>query len=79
MPEQATLFDRRIHFARLENSPRLKRLLKFLKDHKPHSTLAIVKGAKICAVNSAVDELRENGYDIPCTRKGDIWEYQLIK
>jgi len=68
----------KIHYAKLDKSPRLQRVLKYLKDKKPHSTRDIVKEADVCAVNSCVDELRENGFDIKCTRKGNIWRYQLL-
>lgn len=66
-----------IHYAKLKNSPRLQRLLEFLEDCKPHTTLEIIGGAKICAVNSAVTELRRNGFDVSCTRNGRIYSYQL--
>lgn len=74
-----------IHYARLDNSPRLQRLLKFLSDCKPHTTREIFIGADICAVNTAVDELRENGFDVPCKLRevkkdsSRIYEYQLCK
>lgn len=73
-----------MHYARLKNSPRLKRVLEFLKDHKKHTTRDIVYGAYVCAVNSCISELRANGYDISCISKTDdtdrrIWEYRLIK
>jgi hypothetical protein len=67
-----------IRYAKLKGSPRLQRLLAYLRDGETHSTLDIIKGANICAVNSAVDELRENGFDIICKRKGNIWEYRLL-
>lgn len=57
-----------IHAARLSSSDRLQRLLEYLRDGKEHTTLNIVLGANICAVNSAVAELRENGYLINCRR-----------
>lgn len=63
--------------AKVESSPRLQRVLAVLKDCRPHTTLDIIAYARVCAVNSCVAELRENGYDIDCTRKGDIWHYQL--
>jgi len=56
----------RIHAARLENSPRLQRLLAYLQDGCRHTTLDIVTNARICAVNSAVCELRCNGIEIAC-------------
>ena len=74
-----------IHYAKLHNSPRLQRLLKFLSDLKPHSTREIIQGANICAVNTAVDELRENGFDVVCAYiktladGARIYHYQLHK
>lgn len=74
-----------IHYAKLYNSPRLQRLLKFLSDGKKHTTKEINRGADIQAVNTAVDELRENGFDIPCKLReikedrSKIYEYQLCK
>lgn len=74
-----------IKYAKLHNSPRLQRLLKFLSDGKKHTTKEIFIGADICAVNTAVDELRENGFDIPCNLRevkedrSKIYEYQLCK
>ncbi len=66
-----------MNYARIENSPRLKRLAEVLADGREHSTLDLVGRAGICAVNSAVAELRENGYDIDCRRQGDTWLYRL--
>ncbi len=68
-----------IHAARIESSPRLKRVHQFLSDGKWHTTREIVRGADVCAVNSIITELRANGYDIGsrCTGRGR-YEYQLI-
>ena len=72
-----------IHYARLNQSPRLQRLLKFLSDREPHSTLDIIVGAGICSVNTSICELRLNGFDIPCKYVktmedgAKIYEYQL--
>jgi hypothetical protein len=66
-----------MRYAKLENSPRLQRVLRVLKKHKRLTTLDIIKKAQVCAVNSAIAELRENGFTIDCTRKGDIWSYTL--
>lgn len=66
-----------MNYARIENSPRLKRLAEVLADGREHSTLDLAMRAGICAVNSAVAELRENGYDIDCRRQGDLWLYRL--
>ncbi len=66
-----------MNFARLEKSDRLKRVKELLQDGRKHSTRNIVRFAYVCAVNSAVSELRANGLDISCNRKGNIWFYQL--
>lgn len=67
----------RMHAARLDRSQRLRRVLDALADGYPHSTLDLVHGAGVCAVNSIVAELRENGYAIDCQRVGDVWYYTL--
>ncbi len=67
----------KIHFARLENSARLKRVKRILDDGEPHSTREIIFVADVCAVNSIVSELRENGYPVRCDRKSkNRWIYQ---
>lgn len=52
--------------AKLANSERLQRVVNFLSDGAWHSTREIVHGAKVCAVNSAIAELRDpiNGIEI---------------
>jgi len=64
-----------MHYAKLTTSERLQRVRDFLSDKRPHSTLEIVKRAKVCAVNSIIAELRANGFDIACQRRGDRWYY----
>jgi len=67
-----------MHAARLEHSARLQRVLELLGDGRWYSTLDIVVGAGVCAVNSCVAELRVNGVDIVCRRVGkDRFEYRL--
>jgi hypothetical protein len=66
-----------IHFARYEESERLQRLLEFLLDSQQHTTLEIIQGAGICAVNSAACELRKNGFDVRCIKKTRPAIYQL--
>ena len=63
--------------ATVERSNRLKRLWAVLRDRKPHSTRDLVRRAHICAVNSAISELRCNGLNIACQRKGGTWFYRL--
>ncbi len=67
-----------MHSAQIQNSPRLQRTHAVLMDGLEHTTLNISIKAKICAVNSAVAELRDNGFDIKCERRGDLWFYRLV-
>lgn len=48
-------------------SPRLSRVLKLLSDGRPHTTRAIVRGARVMAVNACISELRAHGAEIDCT------------
>jgi len=74
-----------MHYAKVKNSKRLKRLLAFLRDYKPHTTRGIHRGAGICAVSAAVSELRMNGHEIDCRYAGEtidgsrIYQYRLRK
>lgn len=63
--------------ATLSNSPRLQRVLTYLSDGKRHSTLEIVHGARVCAVNSIVSELRRNGIAVACHREKGVYFYKL--
>ena len=68
----------RTHAANAENSPRLQRVLAVLKDGLEHSTYEILHKAQVCAVNTDIHELRQNGYDIPpATRHNGRFYYQL--
>jgi hypothetical protein len=68
------------HYANLDNSPRLQKLLMHLSDGNAHSTLDIVHNTGLCAINSGISELRCN--DIPvtckCVARG-IFTYQLTE
>ena len=59
-----------MHHAKLAKSKRLQRVLKLLKRGGAYSTDTIMRRARVCAVNSAVAELRENGYRILCRCEG---------
>jgi len=85
---QGSLFDARrvsratgrIHAARLEHSPRLQRVLAVLQDARGRrlSTRDIIERAHVVAVNSAIHELRENGFDVHCERVSRTeWHYWL--
>jgi len=52
--------------AKLSKSDRLKRVLRVLRKGGAYSTRDIIRKAKVCAVNSIVAELRDNGYRIGC-------------
>lgn len=65
-----------MHSATLDRSERLQRVADLLADGREHSTLDIVVGARVCAVNSCVAELRENGHQITCTRRKELWFYR---
>lgn len=66
-----------MHSARLTKSERLQRVLAVLKRGGEFSTMQIVELANVCAVNSIIAELRANGMDISCQRRGDTWFYRL--
>jgi len=66
-----------MHNARIEKSPRLQRVVELLADGREYSTREIIAHADICAVNSAVSELRVNGKKIRCRREGGAWYYKM--
>lgn len=66
-----------MHNANIEKSGRLQRVLRVLSDGATHTTRDIIKRANVCAVNSIISELRENGFKISCYRKKDKWHYIL--
>lgn len=63
--------------ASVDRSERLQRVVKFISDGKEHSTLDVVNGAQVVAVNPAMAELRQQGYVIDCERRGDKWFYRM--
>ena len=65
--------------ANIEKSARLGRVLDLLSQGGEFTTLDIIKQASVCAVNSIVAELRCNGFEINCQRRGDKWFYRLEK
>lgn len=64
-------------YAKIAKSKRLQRLRAILRDRRPHSTRDLIRRAHICAVSACVSELRSNGMDIACQRRGGIWYYQM--
>ena len=65
--------------ASIESSDRLNRVLDLLSQGDEFTTLDIIKEANVCAVNSIISELRQNGFDIACQRRGEKWFYRLEK
>lgn len=67
-----------IHYARMEESDRLRRVHALLADGQWHGTRDIMINADVCAVNTVISELRANGFDITtrCIGRGR-YEYQL--
>ena len=66
-----------IHYARFIKSKRLQRLLALMLDGQVRTTLEIIQAADICAVNSAVCELRRNGFPLYCINHSKPAQYQL--
>ena len=73
------------HHGNLSTCPRLKRALRALQDASGAlSTQELAFEAGICAVNSVIAELRENGAEIICQQRVNEdgqrrWLYTLIK
>lgn len=67
-----------MHVTRFETSHQLRRLLDFLLDGQPHSTIEISHALKICAVSQCCAMLRENGFDARCVKRSAPALYQLI-
>lgn len=63
--------------AKIDKSKRLQRVDDLLSTGKRFSTMEIIQYAKVAAVNSIISELRANGRQIKCERKGDVWYYQM--
>ena len=55
-----------IHYAQLANSARLQKVLRYLCDGQPHTTLEIIQATGMCAINTIITELRMNGIRIKC-------------
>lgn len=67
---------------KIEKSPRLQRVLEVLR-HSACTTREIIERAHVCAVNSCIAELRDNGYDIETMFLGrrdgvSIYQYTLL-
>ncbi|PWE29993.1 hypothetical protein DDZ14_16260 [Maritimibacter sp. 55A14] len=74
-----------MHHASLSTSPRLQRALHVLQEAQGWlSTRTLIRRAHICAVNSVIAELRENGAEIECEQRvgpdgTHRWCYRLTK
>lgn len=66
-----------MHSAKLSKSERLQRVHNLLRRGGEFSTMQIIEAANVCAVNSIIAELRFNGADISCQRRGDVWFYRM--
>lgn len=66
------------HYRNIETNEDLQRAHKLLSDGKWHSTRAVIRGAHVCAVNTVVDELRKNGFDIQHRQVSTRHEYRLL-
>lgn len=67
--------------AKLENSPRLQRVLSLLSDGREYSTRDIQQLAHVCGSRDAVAELRDplNGFSISCHQESrGLFIYQLL-
>ncbi len=66
-----------------ERSKRLQRVDKLLSDRRQHSTLDIIRRARVCAVSAIVSELRQAGRRINCTVQmvhgQRVWFYKLVR
>lgn len=69
----------RIHYAKIEDSPRLQRVRALLDDGRWHGTREIMLTADVCAVNTVITELRCNGLTVEtrCVGQGR-YEYRLL-
>jgi len=71
-----------IHAARIDHSPRQQRTLAALRANRAGLTTAeVIRAAGVCAVNSIMDELREQGFPISTSREvqdgARVWRYRL--
>ena len=65
--------------AQIDKSDRLQKVAKLLGRGGEYTTMEIIQKAGVCAVNSIISELRQNGYDIRCERRADKWFYRMNK
>lgn len=68
-----------MNHAKLQNSMRLKRVMAVLRKGGAYTTRDLIRRAHVCAVNSIISALRENGKRIDCFRKGRKYYYMLVR
>lgn len=67
------------HAANIGSSERLQKVLDVLQDRSWHSTFDIMILTSLCAVGSAISELRANGIEVECRCAGTgRYEYRLV-
>ena len=63
--------------ASLSRSARLQRVMRLLEGGEWHSTLGIINEAQVCAVSALISELRANGVQVECEKRGQIYVYRI--
>ena len=68
------------HAANLATSERLQKVYAVLQDGQWHTSFEIMQKTNLCAVGSAISEIRSQGYEIKCecVSKGRF-QYRLIQ
>jgi hypothetical protein len=71
------------HYRDLKTSAPLQRVYRLLMDGRSRTTRELNRGADVECGPTIVDELRRNGCDISCERKGSFgnyrWFYTMVK
>lgn len=73
---------KRMHAARIEDSPRLQKVLQFLRRRRAATTREISQECDVYAVNSIIAELRANGFNVVCSavpKQRGVYRYELIE
>jgi len=70
---------KRFHWRQINGSEKMQRVLRYMMDGYEHTTLDIIQGAGVCAVNSYMAELgpQGNGFNYRCRQVGRVWKYHL--
>ena len=69
-----------MNIAKVESSKRLQRVLDCLKRYliSGVSSMTLIEECYVVAPATVVSELRHQGYQIECERKGKVWIYKLV-